>query len=227
MTKIALIDLFSGIGGFAEGFRRAGLEFKYHAFSEIAPGPISIYKKHFPEAEELGDVTTISDFSRIKNQRGGYHWSLLLDSLAKIYPLLAKGEVLKASAAACSLRQSELSENCDLMFLSLKMSKDCLQVTEDATLSAFCKRLPTLGVMTANGNLSILTGFYPKIASGFTLSDVLEPFPDAKYFLSETATKRLLSYQTSRLSALQPPMATMSETDRMLLKVNGYKKSSK
>ena len=71
MTKIALIDLFSGIGGFAEGFRHAGLEFKYHAFSEVAPGPISIYKKHFPEAEELGDVTTIRDFSRIKNQRGG------------------------------------------------------------------------------------------------------------------------------------------------------------
>lgn len=227
MTKIVLVDLFSGIGGFAEGFRRAGVEFEYHAFSEIAPGPISIYKKHFPEAEELGDVGAIRDFSRIKQQQGGYRLSLLRDFLAKICPLLAKDEVLTASAAACSLRQSGALENCDLMFLSLKMSKDCLQVTEDATLSAFCKRLPTLGVMTANGNLSILTGFYPKIASGFTLSDVLEPSPDAKYFLSETATKRLLSYQTNRLSALQPPMATMSETGRMLLKVNGYKKSSK
>ena len=94
-------------------------------------------------------------------------------------------------------------------------------------MSDFCKRLPTLGVMTANGNLSILTGFYPKIASGFTLSDVLEPSPAAKYFLSEAATRRLLSYQTSRLSALQPHTATTSATDRMLLKVNGYKKLSK
>lgn len=71
MTKIVLVDLFSGIGGFAEGFRRAGVEFEYHAFSEIAPGPISIYKKHFPEAEELGDVGAIRDFSRIKQQQGG------------------------------------------------------------------------------------------------------------------------------------------------------------
>lgn len=71
MTKIALVDLFSGIGGFAEGLRRAGIEFEYHAFSEIAPGPISIYKKHFPEAEELGDVGAIRDFSRIKQQQGG------------------------------------------------------------------------------------------------------------------------------------------------------------
>ena len=71
MTKIALVDLFSGIGGFAEGLRLAGIEFEYHAFSEIAPGPISIYKKHFPEAEELGDVGAIRDFSRIKQQQGG------------------------------------------------------------------------------------------------------------------------------------------------------------
>ena len=200
MTKIVLVDLFSGIGGFAEGFRRAGLEFAAHYFAEVAPGPISIYKKHFKNAEELGDVTAIRDFSGIKQrQGGGYRLSLLRDFLAKICPLLAKGEVLTASAAACSLRQSGALESCDLMFLSLKTSKDCLQVTEDATLSDFCKRLPTLGIMTANGNLSILTGFYPKIASGYILSDVLEPSPAAKYFLSEAATHRLLSYQTSRL----------------------------
>lgn len=130
------------------------------------------------------------------NSDRGYRLSLLRDFLVRICPLLAKGEVLTASAAACSLRQSGALENCDLMFLSLKTSKDCSQVTEDATLSDFCKRLPTLGVMTANGNLSILTGFYPKIASGFTLSDVLEPSPAAKYFLSEAATRRLLSHQT-------------------------------
>ena len=47
MTKIVLVDLFSGIGGFAEGFRRAGVEFAAHYFAEVAPGPISIYKKHF------------------------------------------------------------------------------------------------------------------------------------------------------------------------------------
>jgi len=71
MTEIVFIDLFSGIGGFAEGFRRAGLTFKYHAFSDVDKNAISIYKKHFPEAKELGDVRTIRDFSAIRNQRGG------------------------------------------------------------------------------------------------------------------------------------------------------------
>lgn len=71
MTEIALVDLFSGIGGFAEGFRRAGVEFSAHFFAEVAPGPISIYKKHFKNAEELGDVTAIRDFSGIKQRQGG------------------------------------------------------------------------------------------------------------------------------------------------------------
>lgn len=71
MNKIVLVDLFSGIGGFAEGFRRAGVEFAAHFFAEVAPGPISIYKKHFKDAEELGDVTAIRDFSGIKQRQGG------------------------------------------------------------------------------------------------------------------------------------------------------------
>ncbi|MBQ8465751.1 MAG: DNA cytosine methyltransferase [Alphaproteobacteria bacterium] len=71
MTEIAFIDLFSGIGGFAEGFRRAGLTFKFHAFSEIDKNAINIYKKHFPNAQGVGDVRTIRSFSKFKNEWGG------------------------------------------------------------------------------------------------------------------------------------------------------------
>lgn len=60
------IDLFSGIGGFALGLRQAGIEFEEHWFSEIDKNAISIYKKHFPNAKELGDVRTIRDFSGLK-----------------------------------------------------------------------------------------------------------------------------------------------------------------
>ena len=60
------IDLFSGIGGFALGLRQAGIEFEEHWFSEIDKNAISIYKKHFPNAKELGDVRAIRDFSGIK-----------------------------------------------------------------------------------------------------------------------------------------------------------------
>lgn len=61
--RINYIDLFSGIGGFALGLKKAGFIFENHWFSEINKNAINIYKKHFPKAKELGDVTTIRDVS--------------------------------------------------------------------------------------------------------------------------------------------------------------------
>ncbi len=66
MVKFNYIDLFSGIGGFALGLKQAGIEFENHWFSEIDKHAINIYKKHFPNAKELGDVKTIRDVSSIK-----------------------------------------------------------------------------------------------------------------------------------------------------------------
>ena len=54
-----IIDLFSGIGGFALGFQRAGFHFTEHYFSEIDKSAIANYKKNFPNAKHIGDITTI------------------------------------------------------------------------------------------------------------------------------------------------------------------------
>lgn len=66
MVKFNYIDLFSGIGGFALGLKQAGIEFENHWFSEIDKHAINIYKKHFPNAKELGNVKTIRDVSDLK-----------------------------------------------------------------------------------------------------------------------------------------------------------------
>tara|TARA_B100001123_G_C15204911_1_gene984844 strand:+ start:99 stop:1151 length:1053 start_codon:yes stop_codon:yes gene_type:complete len=54
-----LLDLFSGIGGFHLGLEQAGFKFDWVGFSEIDKYASEQYKKRFPKAKELGDVTTI------------------------------------------------------------------------------------------------------------------------------------------------------------------------
>lgn len=53
------LDLFSGIGGFALGFERAGWKFNNHYFSEIDKNAIRIYQQHFPTAIGIGNITGV------------------------------------------------------------------------------------------------------------------------------------------------------------------------
>lgn len=59
MSGINMLDLFSGIGGFHEGFKRAGYQFDWVGFSEIDKYASAVYKYNYKESEELGDITTI------------------------------------------------------------------------------------------------------------------------------------------------------------------------
>ena len=65
MDKINYLDLFSGIGGFALGAYWAGFKCEKHYYSEIDKYCIELYKKRFPDAEYLGDITKI-DFEELK-----------------------------------------------------------------------------------------------------------------------------------------------------------------
>ena len=54
-----MLHLFSGIGGFHEGFKRAGYKFDWVGFSEIDKYASAVYRYNYKESEELGDITTI------------------------------------------------------------------------------------------------------------------------------------------------------------------------
>lgn len=59
MTKLRLLDLFSGIGGFSLGLERTG-GFETVAFCEIEPFPRKVLAKHWPEVPIYDDVRTLT-----------------------------------------------------------------------------------------------------------------------------------------------------------------------
>lgn len=58
MYKPKVLDLFSGIGGFSLGLKRAG--FETIAFCEIEDYPVSILKKHWPDTPIFRDIRSLT-----------------------------------------------------------------------------------------------------------------------------------------------------------------------
>jgi len=112
-----------------------------------------------------------------------------------------------------SEKPSDLLPNADLTYLSGKMLKARSPQTLAKTFGQLSKPLPTLGAIDSNGNLLIRHGFYPKIESGYTLSDILETHVDEKYFLSDTQVRSLTNgTQPSRLHDPSNTLDTAEET---------------
>jgi DNA (cytosine-5)-methyltransferase 1 len=67
-----VLDLFSGIGGFALAFEAAG--FETVAFAEIEPYPCKVLAQHWPAVPNLGDVRGIDgrDFAGVDVVCGGF-----------------------------------------------------------------------------------------------------------------------------------------------------------
>ena len=59
MSKLKVLDLFSGIGGFSLGLERTG-GFETVAFCEIEPFPRRVLAKHWPEVPCYEDVRTLT-----------------------------------------------------------------------------------------------------------------------------------------------------------------------
>lgn len=59
MSKLRVLDLFSGIGGFSLGLERTG-GFETVAFCEIEPFPRKVLAKHWPEVPCYDDVRTLT-----------------------------------------------------------------------------------------------------------------------------------------------------------------------
>lgn len=73
VSKLRVLDLFSGIGGFSLGLERTG-GFETVAFCEIDPFCRKVLKKHWPEVPCFEDVRTLdaAGLGRIDLVTGGY-----------------------------------------------------------------------------------------------------------------------------------------------------------
>jgi DNA (cytosine-5)-methyltransferase 1 len=59
MTKLKVLDLFSGVGGFSLGLEATG-HFETAAFCEVAEFPKTVLRKHWPEVPQYDDVRELS-----------------------------------------------------------------------------------------------------------------------------------------------------------------------
>ena len=130
------------------------------------------------------------------------------DRLAKISALLEEERGLKETKVALSKKQLPSLLTSDQIFLSGKMLKELSAPMLAQTFGQFSKRLPTLGVIDLNGNCLIQAGYYPKIASGFTLSDILQDEVSQEYFLSE---KMIAFLQQKRKVNFNPKLVEQSK----------------
>ena len=109
----------------------------------------------------------------------------LLEVLVKTLALLEKVPDWKDKKVVLSGKQFDSSLRKDQVFLSGKTLKAPTVQTQEGIFKQSCESLPTLGVIDLNGNCLTQVGFYPKIESGFTLSDILMEEVGQEYFLSE------------------------------------------
>ena len=56
---INVLDLFSGVGGFSLGLKRSGVKVNWHGYSDIDKFANQVFKRRFPNAEDLGSITEI------------------------------------------------------------------------------------------------------------------------------------------------------------------------
>lgn len=140
---------------------------------------------------------------------------------ARLSQLLEKDKALKTHEVPyfLKLHGSPLFSNHEFCFL--KTSKDYYTTTKEERSEQSSKRWKNWGT-TWNGKcLTANISEYRKTANECSLSDILEEQVDEKYFLSETVSKKLISYQAKEIQPIHSSQGTpLVSQDRLLLKIN-------
>jgi DNA (cytosine-5)-methyltransferase 1 len=168
--KINHLDLFSGIGGFHLGFEKAGYEITSY-FSEIDKHAIAVYKHQFPTSTYVGSVTNVrgADLPRIN--------LITFGSPCQDFSLAGNRKGMEGQRSSLVLEAIRLISECRPSVFVWENVKGTFSSNDGADFWAIIQAFADIG------------GFYPKIESAYTLSDILQPQEEIgeEYFLSQRA----------------------------------------
>lgn len=149
------------------------------------------------------------------------------DFPARTFQSAGNSSDLKESVQVCFSQLQDLlqtsKKKTDPSCYFLRTLKTYLALIEDLTLPDFSLSWTKSG-MTRNGRFSILPTSSLRTGSACSLSDVLEADVSDKYFLSQQAAERIMSYRDLQQERLRPEQGKRHQSERMLLKINSMHK---
>jgi len=101
--EIDLVELFSGIGGFAKGISDAGLTIKRHLFSEVDKHTIANYKYNFKKSIYVGSVTDVRGIVNAINKNRSKRIGITFGSPCQDFSMAGKREGMEGSRSSLIL----------------------------------------------------------------------------------------------------------------------------
>lgn len=117
----------------------------------------------------------------------------------RLSQLLESDEVSKTQEALFSLKSCDLLKSDTLQYYSPKTLQDFSITKKDAPSKSSSKRWQSWGILSNGKCLTAKISECHKTGEGSSLLDILEKEVDEKYFLSQIAVDRLLSYKDTKI----------------------------
>lgn len=171
------LSLFSGIGGFEKGIENSKYneELKCIGFSEVDKYATSIYKRHFPEHKELGDVTKIrtEDLQEFELLVGGFP--------CQAFSLAGKRRGFNDTRGTLFFEIARVLKDKNPNIFFSKMLKVYYLTTREELSRQYLKFSPNWGMMLNGRYLIVKTMESHTIEKGYTLKDIIEKNVEEKY----------------------------------------------
>lgn len=216
------IDFFSGIGGFRLGMEMAGHECVGHCEIDKFANK-SYIAMHSPKESEwyADDIRRVNpgDLPKAEVYCFGFP--------CQAFSIAGKRRGFEDTRGTLFFEVMRLAKvrKPDILFAENVKGLLSHEGGEHSELSS--ERWMNWGTMSNGRYVTAKTSECPRTGKECLLSDILEDEVSEKYFLSETAIKRLITYKDKKLEPLQQGRAKGQQSEHMLLKINSMRKLNK